>query len=113
MSYISDLTRLQSSKIPPNTAERAPVNTQFKLRTEGTDGVQETKLLEGSWQWQGAGKAIVSPHLFKSLKELKEFKVRKKKKQTTTERQQMMRCNSAARYIHKIPTDFSVLDKGK
>lgn len=79
MSYISDLTRLQSSKIPPNTAERAPVNTQFKLRTEGTDGVQETKLLEGSWQWQGAGKAIVSPHLFKSLKELKEFKVTKKK----------------------------------
>lgn len=46
----------------------ALVNAPFKLWAEGTDGVHETKLLEGSWQWQGAEKATVSPHLFKSLK---------------------------------------------
>lgn len=62
-------------------------------------------------QWQGARKAIVSPHLFKSLKDLEEFKVRKKI--NTTEKPQMMWYNSAARYIHKIPTDFNVLDEGK
>lgn len=73
--------------------------------------VQETKLSERSWQWQGAWKAIVSPHLFKSLKELEEFKVRKKN--NTTEKPQMMRYNSAARYIHNIPTDFSVLNEGQ
>lgn len=74
--------------------------------------VQETKLSEGSCQWRGAWKVIVSPHLFKSLKEMEEFKARKKKK-NTTEKPQMMRYNSAARYIHKILTDFSVLYEGK
>lgn len=37
----------------------------------------------------------------------------KKKKKNTTEKPQMMRYNSAARYIHKILTDFSVLYEGK
>lgn len=53
----------------------------------------------------------MSPHLFKSLKDLEEFKARKKN--NTTEKPQMMRYNSAARYIHKILTDFSVLYEGK
>lgn len=47
------------------------------------------------------------------LKRIEGVQSEEKKTQTTTEKQQMMRCNSAARYIHKIPTDFSVLDKGK
>lgn len=85
MSYISGLTWLQSSKIPPNTAKRVAVSTWFKLRTEGMEGVQETKLSEGSCQWRGAWKVIVSPHLFKSLKEMEEFKARKKKKKHNRE----------------------------
>lgn len=36
-----------------------------------------------------------------------------KKKKKKAEKLQMMRPNSAVRYVHKTPTDFSVLDEGK
>lgn len=35
------------------------------------------------------------------------------KKKKKAENLQMMRPNSAVRYVHKTPTDFSVLDEGK
>lgn len=49
-----------------------------------------------------------------SIQELKRTGgVQSEKKNNTTEKPQMMRYNSAARYIHNIPTDFSVLNEGQ
>lgn len=72
------------------------------------------------WNYQrdhGSGRGRESHCVTTSIQKLEMTRgvqnVKKEKKPHQTKKQQIMGLGFAARYMHKTPTDFSVLDEGK